>query len=97
MNHIDILGLLGSIFVGISFIPQTIKTLKSEEIKDISYLFMFFNILASTLMSVYGIYYRILPIIISEGAVLINCCIIIYYMLKQEYDCFRNMFIDGFS
>ena len=34
MNHIDILGLLGSIFVGISFIPQTIKTLKSEEIKD---------------------------------------------------------------
>ena len=74
MNHIDILGLLGSIFVGISFIPQTIKTIKSEDIKDISFLFMFLNILASALMSVYGIYYAGPYHDERNSKLLLKCC-----------------------
>lgn len=73
---IDIIGLIGSVLVGICFIPQTYKTINSDEIKDISKLFMMLNIISASLMVVYGSYYLIFPIIIANGSVLINCCII---------------------
>jgi uncharacterized protein with PQ loop repeat len=79
-NAIDIIGLVGSGLIGASFIPQTYKTIKNNETKDISYSFMFLNILSASIVTTYGIYYRILPMIISNGSVIINCCIILYYM-----------------
>ena len=76
IDIIDIIGLTGSVLVGICFIPQTYKTINSNEIKDISKLFMLLNIISASLMVVYGSYYLILPVIIANGSVLINCCII---------------------
>ena len=80
----DLLGLIGSILVGICFIPQTYKTINSEEINDISLSFMILNIIASSLMCIYGGYYIILPIIIANGSVLINCIIITYCVCNRK-------------
>ena len=77
---INIIGLLGSILVSVSFIPQTYKTLKSEDSSDISYIFMGTNIISAAMMCVYGVYYDVIPILISNGSVLINCVIIIVYI-----------------
>ena len=82
---IDIIGLTGSVLVGICFIPQTYKTINSNEIKDISKLFMMLNIISASLMVVYGSYYLILPIIIANGSVLINCCIITICIFKNKH------------
>lgn len=81
---IDIIGLTGSILVGVCFIPQTYKTINSNDIKDISKLFMMLNIISASLMVVYGSYYLILPIIIANGSVLINCCIITICIIKNK-------------
>ena len=78
---IDIIGLIGSILVAISFVPQTYKTINSNQIKDISFMFMFINIISAGLMCIYGAYYYIIPIMISNGSVLTNCCIILYYVI----------------
>ena len=39
-NTIDILGILGSVLVGISFIPQTYEVIKNKEVKNISKWFI---------------------------------------------------------
>lgn len=85
MDYImNIFGLLGSILVSVSFIPQTYKTINSDEIKDISSIFMSVNIISSALMCTYGLYYMIIPVMISNGSVLINCCIILYYVINNS-------------
>lgn len=84
IDIVDIIGLTGSVLVGICFIPQTYKTINSNEIKDISKLFMLLNIISASLMVVYGSYYLILPVIIANGSVLINCCIITICIIKNQ-------------
>ncbi len=84
IDIIDIIGLTGSVLVGICFIPQTYKIINSNEIKDISKLFMLLNIISASLMVVYGSYYLILPVIIANGSVLINCCIITICIIKNQ-------------
>ncbi len=81
---INMVGLTGSILVGVCFIPQTYKTIHSDEIKDISKLFMILNVISASLMVIYGSYYLILPIIIANGSVLINCCIITICIFKNK-------------
>jgi MtN3 and saliva related transmembrane protein len=78
---VNILGLIGSVLVTISFIPQTYKTLQQKEVSDISYSFMAINIVSSSLMCIYGIYHSYIPVIISDGSVLINCIIILSYIV----------------
>lgn len=83
-NIIDIIGLLGSILIGLTFIPQTYKTINSDEVKDISNLFLILNIASASLMVIYGAYYFIIPVIISNGSVLINCLIISIYLINNK-------------
>jgi uncharacterized protein with PQ loop repeat len=87
----DMLGLIGSILVGICFIPQTYKTINSEEINDISMSFITINITAATLMSIYGCYYLITPVIVANGSVLVNCIIIGYCVLKNKKKIEHNV------
>lgn len=83
-NIIDIIGLFGSILIGLTFIPQTYKTINSNEVKDISNLFLILNITSASLMVVFGAYYFIIPVIISNGSVLINCLIISIYLMNNK-------------
>ena len=83
MNIIDLLGIIGGTCVGLSFIPQTYKTIKTKKVQDLSKIFICINILSSTLMLIYGIYRLVIPIIIANGSVFINnivllCCVYIY-------------------
>ena len=77
----ELMGFTASIIISISFIPQTYKTLQQKEVSDISYSFMAINIVSSSLMCIYGIYHSYIPVIISDGSVLINCIIILSYIV----------------
>ena len=76
---INNIGLSGSILLGLSFIPQTYKIIKEKQTKNISLIFLILSICSALLMTVYGFYYELLPIILSNILVLINCAIIIFY------------------
>ena len=82
-NTIDILGILGSVLVGISFIPQTYEVIKNKEVKNISKWFILINLISSGLMIVYGIINIIIPMIIANSSVLLNNLIITYFFLKE--------------
>jgi len=85
MNWIDIIGLIGSISIGLSFIPQTYKTLKENTIKSTSFLMFFITSSASLCMVIYSVYYQILPMLIANVSVLVNSSIImITYLYKKK-------------
>ena len=82
-DTVDILGILGSVLVGISFIPQTYLVIKKKEVKNISKWFILINIISSGLMIIYGIINLIIPMIIANSSVLLNNLIITYFFLKE--------------
>ena len=51
---IEVIGLAGSCLIGLSFIPQTYKTIKENETKDISVGFMGLSLLSASLMVTHG-------------------------------------------
>ena len=76
---INNIGLFGSILLGLSFIPQTYKIIKEKQTKNISLIFLILSICSALLMAVYGFYYELLPMMVANILVLINCAIISFY------------------
>lgn len=87
-TNIEIIGLVGSSIISIAFIPQSYKAIKTKQTNDISFIFIGLNLTASSLMLVYGISTKIIPIIISNTSVFINNLIIaiikLIYLTKKN-------------
>lgn len=82
---IDIIGLLGSIMVGVSLFPQTIKTIKEESNTSISLSFISITFISSILMIIFAIYYLIIPILIANILVFINSLTLLIVILNKKY------------
>ena len=83
---IDIIGLLGSIMVGVSLFPQTIKTIKTikeESNTSISLSFLLITFTSSILMSIFAIYYLIIPMLIANILVFINSLTLLIVIIKK--------------
>lgn len=96
MLLIDILGFIGSILVGVAFIPQTYSTLITpDSARSISYAFLTIIILSSILLLVYSSYYKILPMLITNVSVLLNSLVLTYTKirnsLKETHDCLNRL------
>jgi MtN3 and saliva related transmembrane protein len=83
-NVFELMGFTASIIISISFIPQTYKTITTDQIKDLSYSFMILNIVASSMMVAYGFHKDVIPVVISNTSVLINCSVMLYYMYTSS-------------
>ena len=79
------IGLIASCIIGISFIPQTYKVIKENDVQSLSTGFVLINIISSLMMCVYGIYYVIEPVIVANSSVLINNLILLYFIIKHRY------------
>tara|TARA_B100000886_G_scaffold326874_1_gene273760 strand:- start:803 stop:1063 length:261 start_codon:yes stop_codon:yes gene_type:complete len=84
MNKIDVIGLLGSILVGFSLIPQSYKSLRENDVKSLSKYYLLITFLAAVFMGIYSIYYLILPMIIANCLVLGNVILLIILVIKNE-------------
>ena len=82
-NIINFVGLLGSIGIGLSLIPQTCKTVNSNE-SSLSFPFIIITLLSSIFMVTYAIYYLIIPMLIANSSVLINSLILLFFTIKQK-------------
>ena len=84
---IDVIGLLGSVMVGVSLFPQTIKTIKTikeESNNSISLSFLSITFTSSILMSIFAIYYMIIPMLIANILVFINTLILLIVTIKKN-------------
>jgi len=85
MNHvINIIGICGSVGIAIAFIPQTYKTITSDDNHSVSFSMIFLTFLSSICMTIYSIYYYILPMIITNISVLINTFIIMVAFIYKK-------------
>ena len=83
---IDVIGLLGSVMVGVSLFPQTIKTIKTikeESNNSISLSFLLITFTSSILMSIFAIYYMIIPMLIANILVFINSLTLLIVIIKK--------------
>jgi uncharacterized protein with PQ loop repeat len=85
MTWIDIIGLLGSISIGLSFVPQTYKTIRIKTIQSTSFFMFLTSFFASIGMIIYSVHYKIIPMLIANVSVLTNSCIImLVYLYKKN-------------
>jgi len=90
MKFIDIIGLFGSLCIGFSLIPQTYKSIKDNNVNNLSIFYILLTLLACVSMGIYSIYYFILPMIIANTSVFINCIILFFLIVKNKY-CSNNI------
>lgn len=88
MNWIDLAGTLAAVMTTTSFIPQVIKTWRSQSAEDISLLMFLVFSLGVFCWLIYGIGLGSLPIIIANGITLLLAGSILImklrYMLLQR-------------
>lgn len=83
-NVINIIGISGSVGIAIAFIPQTYKTITSEENHSVSFAMIFLTFLSSICMTIFSIYYFIVPMLITNISVLINTFIIMLAFIYKK-------------
>ena len=82
--------------VGLAFIPQTYITYNNpEHVKSLSTFFILITLIASIFLVSYSIYHRIIPMIITNISVLLNCIILIIIKIKvqmnETHDCISRL------
>ena len=81
MDIKNIVGIAGSIFSSVSFLPQVIKLWKTRSAKDLSMMTLLFLILNVSTWLTYGVLIHDLPIIITNIIVLSMVLLMVYFKL----------------
>jgi len=66
MNLINIIGYIAAFFGTILMIPQLYKSLKTKQVKDISYTMLIIYLINCSLWEVYGLLIKSGPIIVCN-------------------------------
>ena len=78
-NIINLVGIVGSSFIALCLFPQTIKIIQTQSMNDISTPFVVLTMLGALSQLAYGLYYRVLPMIIANVCVSLNTFILLIY------------------
>ena len=82
MNY-EYIGYVGAFFISINLIPQIVHIYKIKNADSISYTSIILGIIASIIMSIYGICILKIPIIISNSIIFLFYSVIL--IIKYLY------------
>ncbi len=82
LMDIELVGLLAGILTTIAFVPQVYQTWKSKSAKDLSLGMLLIMISGLILWLIYGLVLNVLPIILTNCAVLILASILLFFKFK---------------
>ena len=77
------LGMLASCLTTLSFLPQVIKTVKTNDTSGISLPMYIMLVTGLVMWLVYGFIYALIPIIFCNSVTLLLASIILVYKLKE--------------
>lgn len=77
----NIVGYFGSSFLTIMMIPQVITSYKTKKVDDISFVFVFLNILAAACLIPYSLYFKLYPVLAANISV--GVCNLLLVFLKM--------------
>ena len=82
MHWIEIVGLFGAFLSSITFIPQVYKAWQTKSVGDLS-VWMILIVLTSVIVwLVYGVYLKLLPVIIANATILVLALLLLYFKLS---------------
>ena len=84
MDWITTLGLVAAFLTTVSFLPQTVKTMKSKETKNISLLMYITVSVGIGLWLGYGLILENLPLIMANSLSLLMSVTILGYKLRYK-------------
>lgn len=84
----EIFGYLAAATLLSTLIPQIIKTIKKKKVDDISYVFVFLQVLTSIFFLIYGLLLKENPLIIANSLLL--CQTLLMLSLKIFYNNKQN-------
>ena len=79
----EIFGYLAAATLLSTLIPQLVKTIKKKKVDDISYVFVFLQVLTSIFFLIYGLLLKENPLIIANSLLLIQTLLMLF--LKITY------------
>jgi uncharacterized protein with PQ loop repeat len=79
---VEYMGLAGGGMIAISFIPQTVKILRTGHAEGVSPSFIGIMFLSNAMMILYGVYFSLIPVIIANASVGLNSVVIMFYLCK---------------
>jgi MtN3 and saliva related transmembrane protein len=77
-------GYIGSCMIGVMFIPQVLKTIKTNKTDDLSIIFLAMNTIAVLSMIPYSVHFKLTPILIANTSVGICNGILLYYTINNS-------------
>ena len=77
-----ILGLVAAGFTTFSFLPQSIKAIKTRHTKDLSIQTLIMLLIGIGLWLIYGILISNIPLVAANGISFIIMCIMVYLKIK---------------
>lgn len=83
MGHI--FGYFAAILTTLSFLPQTVKTIKEKNTEGISLLMYSMFTAGVLLWLVYGLYTRDIPVILANGVTLVLAVTILVLKIKYTF------------
>ena len=87
--NLNSVAYIGGIILALQIIPQMIKIYQSKSASDLSYIFMFLNILGLSMMFVYALNNNDRPLYVTSGISIINTLFLVY--MKYYYDRQNNI------
>lgn len=90
MLWVDIIGISGSVTIGVSFFPQTYTSIKKKSVDGLSIKFILLILFSSISMDIYSFYYEIIPMIIANVCVTLNSLVLICLYLNEHQLCGSN-------
>ncbi|MDX2216232.1 MAG: SemiSWEET transporter [Oculatellaceae cyanobacterium bins.114] len=84
MNAVMLLGFVAGALTTIAFLPQLLKTWKSQSAKDISLEWLITFTTGILLWLIYGICIASVPVILANGVTLVLTSIILFFKVKFD-------------
>lgn len=84
MNWVTIIGLIAATCTTIAFLPQTIKSIKTKQTKDLSLAMYTILTIGVFLWLVYGLLTRDLPIIVANTITFLFSAAILILKIKYK-------------
>lgn len=81
----ELVGYLAGICTAVCFLPQTIKTIRSGDTRDLSLLSYVIYSIGMLSWIYYGAYLHSLQMIIFNGISLVFTAIILYKIIRQKF------------
>ena len=84
MDFVTGLGLLAGTLTTTAFLPQVIKTWRTQSAKDLSFTWLILFVSGVSLWLLYGVLIRSLPVIVSNAFTLLLTLLILGFKLRDR-------------